>query len=83
MTHIGKYEKYDEKDHKYYGAKKVVELEEQYFKKRKRTGKTGIALSGGGIRSASFSLGVFQALSHTGWLEKLDYVSTVSGGGYI
>jgi hypothetical protein len=44
---------------------------------------TGIALSGGGIRSASFCLGILQALSYAGWLKKLDYLSTVSGGGYI
>lgn len=44
---------------------------------------TGIALSGGGIRSASFCLGVLQALAYAGWLKKLDYMSTVSGGGYI
>lgn len=44
---------------------------------------TGIALSGGGIRSASFCLGVLQALAYAGWLRKFDYLSTVSGGGYI
>jgi hypothetical protein len=44
---------------------------------------TGIALSGGGIRSASFALGVLQALAYAGWLKKLDYLSTVSGGSYI
>ena len=44
---------------------------------------SGIALSGGGIRSASFCLGILQALSYAGWLKKLDYLSTVSGGGYI
>ncbi|MEK6664451.1 MAG: hypothetical protein AABY73_11360 [Pseudomonadota bacterium] len=44
---------------------------------------TGIALSGGGIRSASFCLGVLQALSYAGWLKRLDYLSMVSGGGYI
>lgn len=44
---------------------------------------SGIALSGGGIRSASFCLGVLQALSYAGWLKKLDYLSSVSGGGYI
>ena len=42
----------------------------------------GLALSGGGIRSASFGLGVMQALAHNGWLKKFDYLSTVSGGGY-
>lgn len=44
---------------------------------------SGIALSGGGIRSASFCLGVLQALAYAGWLKKLDYLSSVSGGGYI
>jgi Patatin-like phospholipase len=43
----------------------------------------GLALSGGGIRSATFSLGVLQALAEKSWLEKIDYLSTVSGGGYL
>jgi hypothetical protein len=43
----------------------------------------GLALSGGGIRSATFSLGVIQALAQMGWLRQIDYLSTVSGGGYI
>lgn len=42
----------------------------------------GLALSGGGIRSASFSLGVAQALEEHGVLDRMDYLSTVSGGGY-
>lgn len=44
---------------------------------------TGLALSGGGIRSASFGLGVIQALLEHGVMQKIDYLSTVSGGGYI
>jgi hypothetical protein len=59
----------------------------------------GLALSGGGIRSATFSLGVLQALvkarspgtaadrgaeaGNTALLRQFDYLSTVSGGGYI
>ncbi|MCX6590723.1 MAG: patatin-like phospholipase family protein [Acidobacteria bacterium] len=43
----------------------------------------GLAISGGGIRSATFSLGVLQCLAAAGLLEKLDYLATVSGGGYI
>jgi hypothetical protein len=43
----------------------------------------GLAFSGGGIRSATFNLGVLQALSRTHLLRFFDYVSTVSGGGYI
>jgi Patatin-like phospholipase len=43
----------------------------------------GLAFSGGGIRSATFNLGVLQALSKIGLLKHMDYLSTVSGGGYI
>ena len=44
----------------------------------------GLALSGGGVRSASFCLGVLQALHAAGkFKETIDYLSTVSGGGYI
>lgn len=43
----------------------------------------GLALSGGGIRSATFCLGVIQALARAKKLTAIDYLSTVSGGGYI
>lgn len=43
----------------------------------------GLALSGGGVRSAAFCLGVLQSLARSGWLRRVDYLSTVSGGGYI
>jgi hypothetical protein len=43
----------------------------------------GLALSGGGIRSAAFSLGALQALDFYGVIARVDYLSTVSGGGYI
>jgi hypothetical protein len=43
----------------------------------------GLALSGGGVRSATFNLGVLQALHRHGILKRVDYLSTVSGGGYI
>lgn len=42
----------------------------------------GLALSGGGIRSATFCLGVVQVLSERGLMKDIDYLSTVSGGGY-
>ena len=45
-------------------------------------GLTGLAISGGGIRSATFSMGVIQALQKQGLLKSIDYISTVSGGGY-
>ena len=43
----------------------------------------GLSFSGGGIRSATFNLGVLQALAGRGVLRYVDYLSTVSGGGYI
>ncbi|OLC66443.1 MAG: hypothetical protein AUH79_06105 [Betaproteobacteria bacterium 13_1_40CM_4_64_4] len=55
----------------------------------------GIAVSGGGIRSATVSLGVFQYLAHEEkrvrdeipprprLLSRIDYMSSVSGGGYF
>ena len=43
---------------------------------------SALCLSGGGIRSATFGLGVLQGLAHLGVLGAFDYLSTVSGGGY-
>ncbi|MET0504736.1 MAG: hypothetical protein ABWZ85_05365, partial [Luteibacter sp.] len=43
----------------------------------------GLALSGGGIRSATFCLGLLRALARNKVLHRVDYLSTVSGGGYI
>ncbi|MGH9500722.1 MAG: patatin-like phospholipase family protein [Terriglobales bacterium] len=43
----------------------------------------GLAFSGGGIRSATFNLGILQALARRELLHKFDYLSTVSGGGYV
>jgi hypothetical protein len=45
--------------------------------------KVGLALSGGGIRSATFCLGVLQGLCTRKILPQVDFLSTVSGGGYI
>jgi len=67
-------------------------IEEVINKEKKRIGIEGkdeklygLAISGGGIRSASFALGVLQALvlPKINLLKKLHYMSTVSGGGYI
>ncbi|HEY2432867.1 MAG TPA: hypothetical protein VGI12_09370 [Vicinamibacterales bacterium] len=48
-----------------------------------KTPTTAVCLSGGGIRSATFALGVLQGLARVGVLGGVDYLSTVSGGGYI
>ncbi len=49
----------------------------------KRMDLFGVSFSGGGIRSATLCLGVLQALGKLKLLKQVDYLSTVSGGGYI
>jgi len=67
----------------------IIDLEKSFLHHRDASldfsdGKyLGLALSGGGIRSATFSLGVMQALAKRDILKQVDYLSTVSGGGYI
>jgi len=75
-----------QKNGDYGGAEDLVQAEKKYLESRNKNGKknlVGLAISGGGIRSAIFSLGVMQRLARNGWMEKIDYLSTVSGGGYI
>jgi Patatin-like phospholipase len=63
--------------------------EEAFQARRRRLGiaddapRIGLALSGGGIRSATFCLGLLRGLARQGVLSRFDYLSTVSGGGYI
>jgi hypothetical protein len=45
--------------------------------------RLGLALSGGGIRSATFCLGLCRGLAAQGLLKHFDFLSTVSGGSYI
>jgi hypothetical protein len=53
------------------------------YKKAASEGLTGVCFSGGGIRSATFNLGILQGLAQVGLLPHIDYLSSVSGGGYI
>jgi hypothetical protein len=62
----------------------------RHLKTNSKRDISGLALSGGGIRSASFGLGALQALQASfekdkiiRGIEEIDYLSTVSGGGYI
>ena len=62
--------------------------EKDYWSERLKTGHrphnlVGLAFSGGGIRSATFNLGVLQALQEADLLRYIDYLSVVSGGGFI
>src|SRR5206468_2463775 len=45
--------------------------------------RAALCISGGGIRSATFGLGILQGLARKGLLDKFHYLSTVSGGGYL
>jgi hypothetical protein len=62
----------------------VRDEQEQLKKDFKKSGDvwTGLALSGGGVRSATFCLGALQALDKAGILDRFDYQSSVSGGGF-
>ncbi|MEM7102437.1 MAG: patatin-like phospholipase family protein [Bacteroidota bacterium] len=75
------------------GFKDVIALEKAYLSERRKKLDNGeykaeidnwfgIALSGGGIRSATVNLGFLRCLNEHGLLSKADYISTVSGGGY-
>ena len=49
----------------------------------KSKARTALCISGGGIRSATFAMGVIQGLASAKVLDQFDFLSTVSGGGYI
>jgi|HubBroStandDraft_5_1064220.scaffolds.fasta_scaffold10025_2 hypothetical protein len=63
---------------------KLIDPEwEKTIKAAHEANLTALCFSGGGIRSATFNLGVLQALAELKLLHRFDYLSTVSGGGYI
>lgn len=68
-------------------ADEVIEAEREHIRQdydaEQKQDFCGLAFSGGGIRSASFCLGIMQALVGGGVLKRIDYLSTASGGGYI
>lgn len=59
-----------------------VRERQKFYDVEERSWVAGLALSGGGIRSATFAMGIMVALSKRGLLPQFDYLSTVSGGGY-
>jgi hypothetical protein len=75
----------------------LARLEDELVRARRRAcglpldgPRIGFGLSGGGIRSATFCLGIFQALAKPRdggkpgpLLGRIDFLSTVSGGGYF
>lgn len=65
------------------GAPVAADDEAELRRRAHEMDLSALCLSGGGIRSAAFNLGVLQALARHGMLKQFDYLSTVSGGGYI
>ncbi|MBK8847047.1 MAG: hypothetical protein IPO27_11050 [Bacteroidetes bacterium] len=61
----------------------IIAEEKKYLNLNETKPVSGFAISGGGIRSASFGLGVMQALVANKQMSKMDYMSTVSGGGFL
>ena len=57
--------------------------QQEHIERAHATRLAGVALSGGGIRSATFNLGILQGFANLKLLHIFDYLSTVSGGGYI
>jgi len=72
-----------EQEAKQIGTARRLRLEKEEHGREAKKTLIGLAFSGGGIRSATFNLGVLQALAKKKLLRKFDYISTVSGGGYI
>jgi hypothetical protein len=71
-------------------GKEMDERGQKVFHLRSKQDIVGLACSGGGVRSAAFCLGVLQGLDAINpdnnkpqLLDAVDYLSTVSGGGYI
>ncbi len=61
----------------------TIERADDPYVSAARSGLMGLSLSGGGIRSATFNLGILQGLAELKLLRCFDYLSSVSGGGYI
>ena len=55
----------------------------EVFKKMYESGQAALCFSGGGIRSATFGLGILEGIVKYDLLDKFTYLSTVSGGGYL
>ncbi|CAN7700148.1 hypothetical protein [Mesorhizobium sp. LjRoot246] len=60
----------------------IAKRRDRYGLDAARPWAAGLALSGGGIRSATFSMGVMVSLAKRNLLHQFDYLSSVSGGGY-
>ncbi|MSU36000.1 MAG: hypothetical protein EXS36_13030 [Pedosphaera sp.] len=66
-----------------YSRRRAAGMDVSAFAQTKQASPAlGLALSGGGIRSATFCLGALQSIAFHDLLQRFDFLSTVSGGGY-
>ena len=65
------------------GGAAEVASDKSVYQRARAMNLAALAFSGGGIRSAAFNLGFLQGLANKQSLHLFDYLSTVSGGGYI
>src|SRR5438477_8093436 len=63
--------------------REIYQRRKETFAEKPPPDLVGLAFSGGGIRSATICLGALQALDALKLLPIFDYLSTVSGGGYV
>jgi len=69
-----------EDEMEYINKRRIANGLDNVFEKRQLW---GICFSGGGIRSATLCLGIMQKFMRENIFRFFDYLSTVSGGGYI
>jgi hypothetical protein len=65
------------------GSADTPEYMAQVYEYLNSRDRWALCLSGGGVRSATFGLGLIQGLAAKGLLARFHYLSTVSGGGYV
>ncbi len=63
-------------------ARRMACLDPQTCPSTPERPQLGVALEGGGSKSAPFALGVLAGLQRAGLLERVDVVASVSGGSY-
>src|SRR3954469_4784906 len=63
----------------------IIKKEREFLRPQgsRDDGLSALCISGGGIRSATFALGAIQGLAEANMIDWFDYMSTVSGGGFL
>jgi hypothetical protein len=82
-AHAATIQQINQKEHQCILERRKLRARENQVNQEKVTDAIGLAFSGGGIRSATVCLGVTQVLAEKNILGEVDYLSSVSGGGYF